>query len=75
MFMFLIPVLLGCAFCQFKTKEAADKCIAVAQDEAEVTCNLTHCSSAFLFCVMMCLKCCFCVCRRMVAFVWMAGSS
>ncbi|XP_008310123.1 RNA-binding protein 28 [Cynoglossus semilaevis] len=25
----------GCAFCQFKTKEAADKCIAVAQDEAE----------------------------------------
>uniref|UniRef100_A0AAQ5YYY2 RRM domain-containing protein n=1 Tax=Amphiprion ocellaris TaxID=80972 RepID=A0AAQ5YYY2_AMPOC len=25
----------GCAFAQFKTKEAADKCIAAAQDEAE----------------------------------------
>lgn len=32
-------ILPGCAFAQFKTKEAADKCIAAAQDEAEVICN------------------------------------
>nr|XP_057932024.1 RNA-binding protein 28 [Doryrhamphus excisus] len=27
----------GCAFAQFKTKEAADRCIAAAQDEAEAS--------------------------------------
>lgn len=31
-------ILPGCAFVQFKTKEAADRCIAAAQDEAEVIC-------------------------------------
>lgn len=34
-------VLPGCAFAQFKTKEAADRCLAAAQDESEVTYNLT----------------------------------
>lgn len=31
----------GCAFAQFKSKEAADRCIAATQDESEVIC-LTH---------------------------------
>lgn len=32
-------LLAGCAFAQFKTKEAADRCIAAAQDESEVICK------------------------------------
>lgn len=32
----------GCAFAQFKSKEAADKCIAASQDESEVTCSLVR---------------------------------
>lgn len=35
---FFSAVLPGCAFAQFKTKEAADRCMAAAQDEAEVKC-------------------------------------
>lgn len=34
----VFPILPGCAFAQFKSKEAADRCIAAAQDEAEVIC-------------------------------------
>lgn len=48
---------LGCAFAQFKTKEAADKCIAAAQDEAEVICtnNNYRLHLSFLWCCIICL--------------------
>jgi len=32
-----LHVFLGCAFAQYKSKEAAEKCIAAAQDDKEVS--------------------------------------
>lgn len=36
---FTFVVLSGCAFAQFKSKEAAEQCIAASHDESEVMCN------------------------------------
>lgn len=36
-----LRLFLGCAFAQFKTKEAAEKCMAAAEEDSEVTRNFT----------------------------------
>lgn len=36
----------GCAFAQFKSKDAADRCIAAAQDESEVIYVMSYACNA-----------------------------
>lgn len=53
---------LGCAFAQFKTKEASEKCLAAAQTESEVSPNelsvLVLCGWAFSLWMCVCVYAC-----------------